>query len=272
MSALVAIYPLEISMENDALIETYKSYNIVYEPWAEGFGCRLIVRPLARAESIVPEWPLLDREGVYQREVALRRVPYLDQVEKLGDAAEGASHMLLVSSTDGDPDFGIADTFFDEIPSNYRRLVAPLGGFQWLALNAIAAEPSFADYLAAELVEFGPLLCCHLLDAVTGSASKPGPAHRARPVDDRLPQARARLSVVGLALGGDGDRDPGTLPAGRARHQFPAVAHLVPEGPGAPDPARPHPGHQRVDRRMGSTGADLDVRAERADGALGGRR
>ena len=156
MSALVAIYPLEISMENDALIETYKSYNIVYEPWAEGFSCRLIVRPLVRAESIVPEWPLLDREGVYQREVALRRVPYLDQVEKLGDAAEGASHMLLVSSTDGDPDFGIADTFFDEIPSNYRRLVAPLGGFQWLALNAIAAEPSFADYLAAELVEFGP--------------------------------------------------------------------------------------------------------------------
>ena len=156
MSALLAIYPLEISIENDALIETYHHHSIVYEPWAEGLSCRLIVRPLACAESIVPGWVLLDREGAYQRDLALRRVPYLDQVEKLGDAAEGASHLLLVSSTDGDPEFGIADTFFDEIPSDYRHLVAPLGGFQWLALNAIAAEPRFADHLATELAEFGP--------------------------------------------------------------------------------------------------------------------
>ena len=156
MSALLAIYPLEISIENDALIETYRHHSIVYEPWAEGFSCRLIVRSLARAESIVPEWALLDREGVYRRQLALRRVPYLDQVEKLGDAAEGATHLLLVRSTDGDPDFAIADTFFDQIPSDYRRLVAPIGGFQWLALNAIAAESRFADHLATELAEFGP--------------------------------------------------------------------------------------------------------------------
>jgi len=105
----------------NALIEKHPSHTVTYGRWSRIFGA-WIGNPntITKTTDRLPMWPLVGKYG--RTEYQNKAIP---------------NHLFAA--------------YIEEIPYKFRQLVAPLGRWQWVALEAIWAIPEFAGFLESEM-------------------------------------------------------------------------------------------------------------------------
>ena len=123
---------------SDALVEEIESKRIVYGLWGKLFGCWVTDPATGKWREIIPTWEPLNRNGVWRDQRDIRfstdnehRRPHSSRWRYEANAAFAG--------------------FFSGIPQRVRSVVAAMGRYQWLALDLIWHEPTFAQFLDEEL-------------------------------------------------------------------------------------------------------------------------
>lgn len=122
----------------DGLIEDLGETRYVYGFWNRLFGCWRIDAETGRSREIVPCQAVLGARGAGTAAAATLEHPVF-----------GADALLDVESR-----YRASAAFagyFAEIPSRIRRLVAPMGRYQWIVLDLIWQSPRFARFAEDEL-------------------------------------------------------------------------------------------------------------------------
>lgn len=115
---------LQCFSTQNALIEEHYFHTITYGRWSRTFGVWTAKSKATSGSTTddLPTWPLFGQYGVtvFQN----KAIP---------------NHLF--------------SAYVEEIPYNFRRFVAPLGRWQWVALEAIWLIPEFAKFLESETKE-----------------------------------------------------------------------------------------------------------------------
>lgn len=115
----------------DGLIEDFGDVRHVYGFWGRLFGCWRVDAATGRSRAVLPGHPVIGARGIA--------------------AATAFTHPVLGPRTPMDVESryrarAAFAAFFAEIPSRIRCIVAPMGGYQWAALDLIRLEPDFARF------------------------------------------------------------------------------------------------------------------------------
>jgi hypothetical protein len=138
----------------NTLVEELGGVRLEFGLWDRLFGCWKISDVGHRATEFVPEWPVLTGSGMWLTGPSLG-----DPSKKDGP----------ISARRRWPSEAAFSAYFSAIPQVYRRLVACLGRFQWLALDLIWQNPEFAQFLDSEIFDNGPqyLYACFVFGEAT---------------------------------------------------------------------------------------------------------
>lgn len=117
--------------DKNALVEQLDGNEFIYGHWDRHFGCWIRDAKTGVVTECIPDWPFLDDAGHGRDPGVYKRSKY---------PARAAARRL----TQADAAFF---SYFNNIPHVLRRLVSPLGRFQWLALDIIHRDPQFAEFL-----------------------------------------------------------------------------------------------------------------------------
>ncbi len=117
----------------DGLIEDLGDVRYVYGFWGRLFGCWRIDAATGRSRVVLPGHPVIGARGIAAAAVATFTHPVLGaQVPMDGESRYRANAAFA--------------GYFAEIPSRIRCIVAPMGRYQWAALDLIRLESDFARF------------------------------------------------------------------------------------------------------------------------------
>ena len=122
-----------LRLRREGLIEEFVGGRVTYGDWDRLFGCWLKLGK-AKAKEIIPTWPILSETGApldAARVSATKRQPLPEGCSS--SFRPGASKLFY--------------RHFDRIPAIVRRLAAPLGRHQWLALYFASEARPFWRFL-----------------------------------------------------------------------------------------------------------------------------
>ena len=134
------------SFTDKALVETVGDRQFIYGRWGRGFGVWYRHAPAMAARRAIPEWPLFDDDGsltfyydAIREDLSCARhyFPGEDEGAELGDDIRYDADELAEA-------FG---ELMGEIPRSVRAAVAPLGPYQWRALDAVSRNPRIRDWI-----------------------------------------------------------------------------------------------------------------------------
>lgn len=136
-----------------ALLEAHFPGHLIYGRWDWVFGCWLAQSRRGPLKEIVPTWPLFQLDG--SAAYAAPRLYGRDFWEPTG-ARGGPAHVappipdehLFPQIAPGA--VAALHCYLDLIPRDLRALVAPLGRYQWLFLDAVHRVPGFAAFIRRE--------------------------------------------------------------------------------------------------------------------------
>ncbi len=118
-------------VRRDGLIEDFGEVRYVYGFWNRLFGCWRIDAATGRSREILPAHPVIAARGLSAATTFIHPVlgsrPPMDVESRYRANAAFAG-------------------YFAEIPSRIRCIVAPMGPYQWAALDLIRLEPGFARF------------------------------------------------------------------------------------------------------------------------------
>jgi len=123
----------------DGLVEDLGETRIVYGFWERLFGCWRVDPETGRGVEMLPMLPILGARGACAVPVDGTGHPLLGDGAGLDPLARRRTVVALAS-------------YFATVPARPRRLVAPMGRYQWAALDLIWQLPGFAQFLDGELV------------------------------------------------------------------------------------------------------------------------
>ena len=129
--------PWRYRFTDETLVEEIGSHVRIYGRWDWQFGAWDIDFAAGSYTEVIPSWPILKPSGAWRSPDAIR-----------GPEGYPSDPMWRIEA---DAPYA---ALFSCIPTHVRRLVAPLGNFQWIGLGMIWRDPEVA-YLLDELVATG---------------------------------------------------------------------------------------------------------------------
>ena len=124
---------------NQGLVEDITDRRRVYGDWNRLFGCWEVDLESNASRELVPDWPVLGDNGVW-----------LPQEKSLRWMSDFRRYISRHPKWRYEANIAFA-AYFSAIPTRIRSLVAPLGRYQWVALDLIWQEPNFARFLDDEI-------------------------------------------------------------------------------------------------------------------------
>ena len=189
-------------LDEGSLIEEYPDLQVKYGRWDQAFSCRILLIEAGRQLDWVPDWPLMNNDGGVLEKLPPRDFPN-PVVEPKGDpvsiSRDTSKYEICVyfPKNPAPSSISAVSDYLSLIPEHIRKLTAPFGAFQWLALDAIWQEPKFVDFITAELDEFGP---AYLMATWSLRNSFSTPAGERRALNLQI-AGEARLDLLASLIG-----------------------------------------------------------------------
>jgi len=122
---------LNYVMTNRTLTEDLDGHRVIYGLWPHLFGCWKEDPLSGKSAEVLPNWPVLTREGISSSGHSISYSTRSLDPQSLTPDQHNASNQAFTA-------------FFSSIPSPYRQLASRFDNYQWLVLDLIWQVPEFA--------------------------------------------------------------------------------------------------------------------------------